>query len=83
LLVLTDDDTAFTAHGRARVVAESLAGNPDYVAVAIEVDSVQDHRQPGFRVESGVGRTWIDQREHAAQRERIEALRQLAEDGRR
>ena len=40
LLVLTEGDTAFTAHGRARVIAEPLAGAPDYVAIEIAVEAV-------------------------------------------
>ncbi len=79
LLVLAEDATAFTAHGRAQVVAEPLAGAPDYVGVAIEVEAVHDHRQEAFRVESGVGRTWIDEGEQRALGDCVQALRQLAE----
>jgi nitroimidazol reductase NimA-like FMN-containing flavoprotein (pyridoxamine 5'-phosphate oxidase superfamily) len=48
---------ALTAHGSARVLADEVAG---VAAVAIEVDSVRDHRQPTFEIESGVGWRWVD-----------------------
>lgn len=78
LLVLAEGNVAVRAHGRARLASERLAGSPDYVAVAIDVESVHDHRQPSFRVESGIGRTWIDEGEQAALGQRVEALRHLA-----
>src|SRR3954466_10136362 len=37
LTFLAEDDLAFTARGRARVVEEPMAVDADYVAVAIEV----------------------------------------------
>jgi hypothetical protein len=78
LLVLADGDVAFTARGRASIVEEPLAGAPDYVAVAIDVDAVDDHRQPAFTVESGVDRRWVDEDEQQALRRRSERLRELA-----
>ena len=81
LLVLTEGDVAFTAHGRARVVAEPLAGAPDYVAVEIAVDVVDDHRQAAFRVTAGVDRSWLDEVEQKALGARVRALRELADEG--
>jgi hypothetical protein len=78
LLILTEGDVAFTARGRAQLVAEPLAGAPDYVGVAIAVEAIDDHRQAAFRVESGVGRSWIDEGEQKALGERVAALRKLA-----
>jgi hypothetical protein len=74
LLVLTGDDTAFTARGRASIVEEPMDCAPDYVAVAIDVDEVDDHRQPAFTVEAGVDRNWVDEAEQHALRTRVQAL---------
>ena len=78
LLVLAGGDVAFTARGRASIVEEPLAGAPDYVAVAIDVDAVDDHRQAAFTVEAGVDRRWVDEAEQGALRARSERLRELA-----
>ena len=55
--ILAEDDIAFTARGRASVVEEAMAiPSPEYVrGVAIAVEHVDDHRQPAFVVDSGVG----------------------------
>jgi Pyridoxamine 5'-phosphate oxidase len=79
LTVLTEGDLAFTARGRARVVEEPMACAPDYVAVAIDVEAVDDHRQAAFEVESGVGRRWIEESEKRALGERVQALAALRE----
>jgi Pyridoxamine 5'-phosphate oxidase len=82
LLILAEGDLAFTARGRAQLVSEPLAGAPEYVGIAITVETIDDHRQAAFRVESGAGRTWIDESERMASAERVVgALRQLAGDG--
>jgi Pyridoxamine 5'-phosphate oxidase len=78
LLVLAGDDIAFTARGRASVIEEPMEVAPDYVAVAIEVDAVDDHRQPAFVVDSGVGRTWVDEAEQKALGARVAALSERA-----
>jgi hypothetical protein len=57
LTVLAAGDVAFTAHGRATVVAEDAAG---VVAVRVDVDDVQDHGQPTFVIEDGVRWRWTD-----------------------
>jgi hypothetical protein len=77
LLVLAEDDVAFTARGRASIVEEPMAGAPDYAAVRIEVDAVDDHRQPAFVVDAGVGRRWVDESERQALRARVERLAEL------
>ena len=56
LTVLAGDDVAFTAHGRAVVVGEAAG----VVAVRVDVDDVQDHRQPTFVIENGVRWRWTD-----------------------
>jgi hypothetical protein len=78
LLVLTGDDIAFTARGRASVVEEPMGVAPDYVAVAIEVEEIDDHRQPAFVVDSGVGRRWVDEGEQKALGARVAALSAFA-----
>jgi hypothetical protein len=81
LLILAEGDVAFTARGRAQVVTEPLAGAPEYAAIAIAVEAIDDHRQAAFRVESGVDRRWVDEAEQKALGERVGALRQLASEG--
>jgi hypothetical protein len=78
LVVLTEGNTAFTARGRARVVEEPMAVDPDYAAVAIAVEQIADHRQPEFLVTAGVGREWLDESARAALGERVRALGELA-----
>jgi hypothetical protein len=49
-------------------------------AVAIDVDHVDDHRQPGFKVTDGVAREWIADSEREALGQRIRALSELADE---
>jgi hypothetical protein len=60
LTVLTAGDLAFTAHGRARIAEEPLAEAGAVVAVRIDVEAVQDHGQPTFRIDEGVRWHWTD-----------------------
>jgi Pyridoxamine 5'-phosphate oxidase len=78
LLVLAVGNVAFTARGTARIAAEPMADDADYVAVAIDVAEVDDHRQPAFVVEAGVDRAWLDEAEREALGRRVQALRGLA-----
>jgi hypothetical protein len=61
LTVLAEGDVAFTARGHARVFP--LESDDDYVGVAIDVEHVDDHRQPAFAVSGGVEREWRDEDE--------------------
>ena len=81
LLILAAGNLAFTAHGTARVVEEPMEGAPDYAAVQIEVEGIDDHRQPEFAVESGAGRSWNDEHEQRALGVRVESLRSLTTAG--
>ena len=54
LAILSGDNVAFTALGRARIVQESMPDALDFVAVEIDVEKIDDHRSPGVAVESGV-----------------------------
>jgi hypothetical protein len=79
LTILAEGDVAFTARGRASVVEEAMESSPEYAAVAIAVEHVDDHRQSAFVVDSGVGRDWVDEAEKTALGERVAALRARAE----
>jgi hypothetical protein len=81
LTILAEGNIAFSARGRARIVQEPMAASPDYVAVAIDVDDIDDHRQAAFVVESGVDRRWVDELEQRALRKRLQALTELAAVG--
>jgi Pyridoxamine 5'-phosphate oxidase len=76
--VLAAENVAFTARGRARVVQAPMTTSADYVAVGIDVDRVDDHRQPGFEVAAGVDRRWVDEAERDALGRRVRALTALA-----
>lgn len=60
LLLLAAGDVALTAHGRARVLAAPLPGAEHVVAVALDVDALQDHGTDAFVVHDGVRWTWTD-----------------------
>jgi hypothetical protein len=77
LVVLTEGNVAITARGRAGVVEESMAVAPDYAAVEINVEQIDDHRQHAFLVERGVDRRWLDEGEREALGERVRALTAL------
>ena len=75
--LITRGNIALTAHGTASVVAESLPGAEGVVAVALEVEEIQDHGQPTFVVVDGVRWHWTDaeaQRRDAAVRAALLAL---------
>jgi oxalate decarboxylase len=78
LAILAAGDDAFTARGRASVVQEPMARAPQFAAVLIEVDHLDDHRQPAELVDSGVGVTWTNENAEQSLRERVDALSQLA-----
>jgi len=78
LFIGGEHDEAFTARGRAHVADEQIAGSPGWVAVALEVQAIDDHRQGSFSVDSGIGVKWSDERAHEHLRSRVAALRELA-----
>lgn len=77
LTILSEGNCAFTARGRARILQESIEGSPNFVAVEINVDEIDDNRVPGFSVDSGVGLQLGGEAERGLQR-RIEVLREIA-----
>lgn len=78
LLVLAEDDVAFTARGTAQVIDEPMTAAPDYAVVEITVTDVDDHRQAAFTVTAGVDRSWIDESERRALGDRVATLRRVA-----
>ena len=77
LTLLTDPDIAFTARGTAQPLDDALDESSGYVAVAIRVVAVDDHRQEAFAVTSGIGREWRDPAEQRALAGRVAALQAL------
>jgi hypothetical protein len=59
-LTLFGADVACTALGRAVVVREPMLASDRVAAVRIDVDTLQDHRQPRFAMEAGVAWRWTD-----------------------
>jgi hypothetical protein len=78
LTVLAGGDLAFTAHGRASVVADPMTVADNVVAVAIDVDEVGSHADPRFAIEDGVRWRWTDPAAAAQDAAIHEALRALA-----
>jgi hypothetical protein len=78
LTVLAAGDVAFTAHGHATVVQDPMEVADGVGAVALDIDAVQSHNDPGFAIEEGVRWRWVDS--GAADRDAAihEALRALA-----
>ncbi len=58
LTILTAPDVACTAHARAEVLPDEIVEG--VVAVALEVESIQDHMQPRFAIDAGVAWRWTD-----------------------
>ena len=72
LCVMTSD-TAMTLRGRAREVGEAAG----VIALALDVESVDDHRTPAFEIEDGVRWRWLDAdaaRRDAAVRAALDAI---------
>jgi hypothetical protein len=74
LTVLAEGDIAFTARGHAHVIRDALESDQEYAGVAIEVEHVDDHRQPSFAVTGGVDREWADDTEKRRLGARVEEL---------
>lgn len=75
LLILGGGNVALCARGQARVVAEEMPGAADYVAVRIDVEVIDDHRQSAFAVAHGIERTVLDASELHALEGRVQTLR--------
>ncbi|MEU6564604.1 hypothetical protein [Nocardia nova] len=79
LLILGGGNVALCARGRARVIADPMPGAEDYVAVAIDVEVIDDHRQSAFEVDAGIQRTVLDEPELEYLRSRVATLQEMAE----
>ena len=71
LTIMAAGDVACTAHARARVLQDPMRAADGVVAVALEVEAIQDHMQPRFAIDAGVAWRWTDD----AARERDAAVR--------
>ncbi len=69
LTILSEGDVAVTAHAISQVVADPMEISDRVCAVALEVVRIQDHGQPRFEIESGVGWRWTDP--EAEERDRL------------
>jgi hypothetical protein len=77
-LMLMGSGLAFTAHGRARVIAEQLEATDTVVAVELLVERVQDHLADG-RTEmlDGARWSWCDESDGEAEDAILAELRRL------
>lgn len=80
LLILGGGNVALCARGSAKVIAEEMPDAADYVAVRIDVEVIDDHRQSAFAVAQGIQRTVLDPSELHALEGRVSTLRSWAED---
>ncbi|WP_454195189.1 hypothetical protein [Nocardia sp. Marseille-Q1738] len=81
LLVLGGGNVAMCARGTAHVVAESMPDAEDYVAVRIDVDVIDDHRQSAFAIVQGIQRTVLDdESELRALKGRVSTLQSWVDD---
>ena len=80
-LTIIGRGVACTAHGSARILEDPMAISDKVAAVAVEVESIQDHDQPRFVIEAGVRWRWSDPDAAVRDREVREALAALAAGG--
>lgn len=81
LVILGGGNVALSARGTAHVLADPMPGAEDYVAVAVEVEVIDDHRQGAFLVEAGIQRTVLDEAEFEYLESRFATLREMAREG--
>lgn len=78
LVILAGGNVALCARGRAEVIADPMPGAEDYVAVAIDVEVIDDHRQGAFEVKTGIQRNVLDEPELEYLRSRVATLQEMA-----
>lgn len=78
LLILGAGNVALCARGRAHVLADPMPGAPDYTAVDVDVDVIDDHHQTAFAITSGIQRDVLDETELRYLESRVATLRELA-----
>ncbi|MBH0779232.1 hypothetical protein IT779_23465 [Nocardia sp. NEAU-351] len=81
LVILGGGNVALSARGRAEVIADPMPEAEDYVAVAIAVEVIDDHRQGAFLVDAGIQRTVVDEAEFQYLEARFATLREMAREG--
>ncbi len=74
--IVTADNVAVTAHGRAEPLDEPMPGG--VVAVRVAVERIQDHRRPAFVIEAGIRWRWTEASERERDGEVRSALEQIA-----
>lgn len=77
-MILAAGNITLTAQGRARILQQPMSVALDYAAIVIDVEQIDDHRQPTFEVDVGVGRRWLDESERDALGQRVRALTEIA-----
>jgi hypothetical protein len=60
LTLIAAGDVACTALAHATIVREPMTVSDRVAAVALDVDAIQDHRQPRFTIDAGVAWHWTD-----------------------
>lgn len=78
LTILSGGDIAVTAHARAEILQDPMTVSDKVAALALDVDSIQDHGQPRFEIEAGVRWHWTDAAAEARDGEIRQALGGLA-----
>lgn len=78
LTIMAAGDVAITAHARAEILEDPMRISDRIAAVALEVESIQDHGQPRFEIDSGVNWHWTDAAAEARDAEIRDALSALA-----
>jgi hypothetical protein len=77
-LCLMGEGVAFTAFGRAHVVAEDLEAADTVVAAALEVERIQDHLADGrTQILDGVRWSWTDEQFDEAEKAIVAELQSL------
>jgi Pyridoxamine 5'-phosphate oxidase len=79
LTVMAGGNIALTAHGHATIVEEPMVVSDRVVAVRIDVEAIQDHRQDRFEISDGVRWRWTDPAAEHGDREIRAALARLAQ----
>jgi hypothetical protein len=78
LLILSAGDLAFTVRGRAFVVETTIAQAPEFAAVAIEAEAIDDHRLPGRPITRGAAIDWDSASTQHALKAHLDALTKIA-----